>query len=77
LLLNSLPDTYYHLITTLLYGNDVIKINDVSNTLTNNEQAFRDMVSKAFICVDDMLVACKNELEIDRLKTQLSSEFEM
>ena len=35
------------------------------------------MVSKAFICVDDMLVACKNELEIDRLKTQLSSEFEM
>ena len=27
--------------------------------------------------VDDMLVACKNKAEIERLKTQLSSEFEM
>jgi hypothetical protein len=27
--------------------------------------------------VDDMLVACKNKVEINRLKSQLSSEFEM
>ena len=27
--------------------------------------------------VDDMLVACKNKAEIERLKTQLSLEFEM
>ena len=29
LLLNSLPDTYDHLITTLLYGKDEIKFDDV------------------------------------------------
>ena len=29
LLLNSLPDTYDHLITTLLYGNDEINFEDV------------------------------------------------
>ena len=27
--------------------------------------------------VDDMLVACKNKEEFERLKTQLSSKFEM
>ena len=31
LLLNSLHDTYEHLTTTLLYGKDEIKFNDVSN----------------------------------------------
>ena len=52
LLLNSLPDAYDHLITTLLYGKDEIKFNDVSNALTNNEfrkkekQSYRDTVSE-------------------------------
>ncbi|TXG46307.1 hypothetical protein EZV62_028187 [Acer yangbiense] len=35
LLLNSLPDTYEHLTTTLLYGKDEVKFIDVSNTLVN------------------------------------------
>ena len=42
LLLNSLPDTYDHLITTLLYGKNEIKFNDVSNALTNNEYRKKD-----------------------------------
>jgi hypothetical protein len=52
LLLNSLPDAYDHLITTLLYGKDEIKFDDVSNALTNNEfrkkdkQSYRDTVSE-------------------------------
>lgn len=37
LLLNSLPDEYQYLITTLLYGKEEIKFEDVSNTLVNNE----------------------------------------
>ncbi|KAF3950225.1 hypothetical protein CMV_023988 [Castanea mollissima] len=55
LLLNSLPDNYDHLITTLLYGKDEIKFDDVSNALTNNEyrmkdkQAQRDTMTKALI----------------------------
>ena len=42
LLLNSLPDTYDHLIATLLYGKNEIKFNDVSNALTNNEYRKKD-----------------------------------
>ena len=55
LLLNSLRDTYDHLITTLLYGNNEIKFNDVSNALTNNEyrkkdrQAYVDTSSEALM----------------------------
>jgi cell division cycle protein 20 (cofactor of APC complex) len=37
LLLNSLPDTYEHLVTILLYGKGKIKFIDVSNALVNNE----------------------------------------
>ena len=36
-LLNSRSDTYDNLITTLLYGNDEIKFDDVTNALANNE----------------------------------------
>jgi hypothetical protein len=60
LLLNSLPDIYDHLITTLLYGKDEIKFDDVFNALTNNEyrkkdkQAHRDTISEALI------VGCKS-----------------
>ena len=42
LLLNSLPNTYEHLTTTLLYGKDEIKFNDVSNALMNNEVRKKD-----------------------------------
>ena len=51
---NSLPDTYEHLTSTLLYGKDEIKFNDVSNALTNNEvrmkdqHVHRDSTSEAF-----------------------------
>ena len=50
-----MPDTYDHLITTLLYRKDEIKFDDVSNALTNNEyrmkdkQAQRDTMSEALI----------------------------
>ena len=43
LLLNSLPKTYYHLTTTLLYDKDEIKFNDVSNALMNNEIQKKDL----------------------------------
>ena len=42
LLLNSLSDTYEHLTTTLLYGIDEIKFDDMSNALTNNEYRKKD-----------------------------------
>ena len=55
LLLNSLFDTHDHLITTVLYGKDEIKYDDVSNALNNYEyckkdkQAQRDTMTKALI----------------------------
>ena len=55
LLLNSLLDTYDHLITTLLYWKNEIKFNDVANTLTNNEyrkkdkQAYMDTSCEALV----------------------------
>ncbi|KAL7227602.1 hypothetical protein ACSBR1_022465 [Camellia fascicularis] len=42
LLLNSLPDTYDHLTTTLLYGKEKIKYVDVANALVNNEFRRKD-----------------------------------
>ena len=54
LLLNSLPDTYEHLTTTLLDGKDEIKFNNFSNALMNNEvwkkdqHAPRDSTLEAF-----------------------------
>lgn len=42
LLLNSLSDTYEHLTTTLLYGIDEIKFDDMSNALINNEYRKKD-----------------------------------
>ena len=35
-------DTYDHLITTLLYGKDEIKFDDVSYALTNNKYRKKD-----------------------------------
>ena len=66
LLLNSLPNTYDHLITTLLYGKDEIKFDDVFNALTNNDyhkkdkQVQRDMMTEALI-VNDISVDKKLE----------------
>lgn len=45
LLLNSLPETYEHLTTTLLYGKGEIKFDDVSSTLINNEYRKKDKQS--------------------------------
>ena len=42
LLLNSLPESYEHLTTTLLYGKDEVKFVDVSNALVNNEYRKKD-----------------------------------
>ena len=44
LLLNSLPDTYEPLVTTLLYGKEKIKFIDVSNALVNNEYRKKDQI---------------------------------
>lgn len=42
LLWNSLPDTYDHLITTLLYKKDKIRFDDVFNALVNYEHRKKD-----------------------------------
>jgi len=41
-LINSLPDTYEHLATTLMYGKDTLRFDDVSNALTNDEYRRKD-----------------------------------
>lgn len=36
ILLNSLPDSYDHLVTTLVHGKETIKFEEVSNALMNH-----------------------------------------
>ena len=48
LFLNSLSDTYENLNTTLLYGKDEIKFNDVYNSLMNNEVWKKDQDSHRY-----------------------------
>ena len=42
ILLNSLPEAYDHLATTLIYGKDTINFEDVSNALMNHEVRHKD-----------------------------------
>jgi hypothetical protein len=41
-LINSHPDTYEYLATTLMYGKDTLRFDDVSNALTNDECQRKD-----------------------------------
>ena len=61
LLLNSLPDTYDYLITTLLYGKNEIKFNDVSNALTNNEYRKKDKQAYVDLGSEALMVRCRFE----------------
>ncbi|KAL6226184.1 hypothetical protein ACLB2K_000147 [Fragaria x ananassa] len=47
LLVNSLPDSYEHLVTTLLHGKETIKFEEVSNALMNYEIRHADKQSSA------------------------------
>ena len=57
-MLNSLSVAYEYLTTTVLYGKDKIKFNDISNALMNNEvrkkdqHAHRESSSNAFTARD-------------------------
>lgn len=42
MLINSLPDTYEHLATTLMYGKDTLRFDDLSNALTNDGYQMKD-----------------------------------
>ncbi|TXG49586.1 hypothetical protein EZV62_025461 [Acer yangbiense] len=57
LLLNSLPDTYEHLTTTLLYGKDEVKFIDVYNALVNNEYRKKDQLDHRDSTLEALTVA--------------------
>lgn len=59
LLLNSLPDTYDHLINTLLYGKKKIKYVDVSNALVNNEFRRKDKYANMDSTLEALTVRCR------------------
>ncbi|KAM1838444.1 hypothetical protein ACFX14_020106 [Malus domestica] len=42
ILLNSLPDSYEHFVTTIMHGKETVKFEDVSNALMNYEMRHRD-----------------------------------
>ncbi|KAF3441516.1 hypothetical protein FNV43_RR15430 [Rhamnella rubrinervis] len=46
LLLSSLPESYEHLTTTLLYEKDEVKFVDVFNALVNNEYRKNDQIDR-------------------------------
>ncbi len=46
ILLSSLPSSYEHLMTTLLYGNDSIDLEEVTITLLSNEMRKMGFVSE-------------------------------
>src|ERR1044072_3203380 len=45
-LLCSLPPSYAHLVTTLTYGKDTVKLDDISSTLLTHEQRSRGVEEK-------------------------------
>ena len=45
-LLCSLPPSYAHLVTTLTYGKDTVKLDDISSTLLAHEQRSRSVAEK-------------------------------
>ncbi|TXG67148.1 hypothetical protein EZV62_008423 [Acer yangbiense] len=57
LLLNSLPDTYEHLTTTLLYGKDKVKFIDVPNALVSNEYKKKDQLDHKDSTSEALIVA--------------------
>ncbi|KAM2759273.1 hypothetical protein COP1_024013 [Malus domestica] len=42
ILLNSLPDSYEHFVTTIMHGKEIMKFEDVSNALMNYEMRHTD-----------------------------------
>lgn len=56
LLLNSLPDAYDHLATTLLYGKDTIKFDEVSNALMNYEVRHKDKYDSTSSTLEALVV---------------------
>ena len=60
-LLNSLPDTYDHLTTTLLYGKDSIHYEDVANALINNEYRKLDKQATHESSSDALMVRGRSE----------------
>ncbi|KAM2047258.1 hypothetical protein ACFX1T_005942 [Malus domestica] len=42
ILLNSLPDSYEHFVTTIMHGKETVKFEDMSNALMNYEMRHRD-----------------------------------
>ena len=65
LLLNSLPDTYDHLITTLLYGKDEIEFDDVLNALTNNEYRKKDKQAQRDTLIEVLIVKGMSKSSLD------------
>ena len=69
LLLNSLLDTYDHLITTLLYGKDEIRFNDASNALTNNEYRKKDKQVERYTMTEALIVkGMSNDKKLEKDK---------
>ena len=64
--LNYLLDTYEHLTTTLLYGKDEIKFNDVFNALMNNEGRKKDQHAHWETSLDAFTVRDKTSTRISR-----------
>ncbi|TXG61001.1 hypothetical protein EZV62_012364 [Acer yangbiense] len=56
-LLNSLPDSYEHLTTTLLYDKNEVKFVDVSNALVNNEYRKKDQLDHRDSTSEALIVA--------------------
>ena len=53
LLLTSLPDSYDHIVTTILYGKDTVKMEEVEATLLSNEKRRKAEDSQESVCVTE------------------------
>ena len=72
ILLNSLPDSYDHLATTLIYGKDTIIFEEVSNALMNHEVRYKD--KKAQNTTSDALVVRGRSSEKRRFSDRRRSQ---
>ncbi|KAI5313660.1 hypothetical protein L3X38_042836 [Prunus dulcis] len=72
ILLNSLPDSYDHLATTVIYGKDTIIFDEVSNALMNHEVRHKD--KKAQNPTSDALVVRGRSSERRRFSDRRRSQ---
>ena len=73
--LSSLPKSYNHLVTTILYGKDTLKMEEVKTTLLANEARHKSNAGDSLMAKDsDQEKGCRKEKGIKKNHSSPSQE---